>query len=316
MSTFVENNNSPIFIVGAARSGTTLLQYMLRSHPDISLPTAESHFFIPFYKKRNSFGDLEKEGNIQLLLEEIYQSKQSFFDNDVHGIKFDAKVLAKTFHQQKISTLPEIISGIFLENAHAEDKKRWGDKTPYYILHLDTILEMFPDAQIIHLIRDGRDCAISMLERKWDLKIFNTYHAAYIWDRYVTKGKNFGSKHPESYFEIRYEDILNQPEASIKRLCDFLKIEFNDSVINFKKSDGSGKTALLTKPLKKSNQAKWKSKMTKKQLAIFESLAGNTLKSSGYELTSNSPSINKWNWFINEVHIKLCYFYSKHFLKK
>ena len=101
MTTITQNNNSSIFIVGAARSGTTLLQYMLRSHPDISLPTGESHFFIPFYKKRNSFGDLKKDENIQQLLNEIYHSGQSFFDNEVHGIKFNAKELAKSLTASK-----------------------------------------------------------------------------------------------------------------------------------------------------------------------------------------------------------------------
>jgi len=316
MSNIAQPINAPIFIVGAARSGTTLLQYMLRSHPDVSLPTAESHFFIPFFKKSENYGDLKQIENTQRLLEDIYKSRQSFFDNDVHGIKFNAKELAKAFQQKKLSTVPQIISGIFKENAQAEGKKRWGDKTPYYILHLDTILEMYPDAQIIHLIRDGRDCALSMLERKWDLQIFNTYHAAYTWDRYVTAGKVFGAKHPASYYEIRYEDILEQPESSIKKLCEFLKIEFNDSVINFKKSDGSGKTPLLTKSLQKTNQAKWKINMSKKQLYIFEALAGNTLKDCGYEVAYQAPSLNKWEWLINEIHIKLCHFYCKQLLRK
>lgn len=308
-------NQPPIFIVGAARSGTTLLQYMLRSHPDISLPTAESHFFIPFYKKRNSFGDLQQEQNIQRLLAEIYQTRQSLFDNDVHGLQFDVKKLSRLFHQQKLTTIPQIIAGIFQQNAEAEGKKRWGDKTPYYILHLETILSMFPDAQIIHLIRDGRDCSLSMLERKWDLQIFNTYHAAYTWDKYVTAGKVFGAKHPESYFEIHYEDILNQPEEAIKKLCAFLQIEFNDSVINFKKSNGSGKTSLLTKPLQTNNQEKWKSKMSTKDINIFESLAQNSLKDCGYQLTGSAPSINKFEWFKNEIQIRLSHLYCKHFLK-
>ena len=209
------------------------------------------------------------------------------------------------------TTLPKLITGIFQENAKAEGKTRWGDKTPYYILHLDTLLEMFPDAQFIHLIRDGRDCALSMLERKWDLQIFNTYHAAYIWNRYVTTGQNFGERHPECYFELRYEDILNQPELSLKKLCNFLHIQFDDSVINFRKSDGSGKTPLLTKPLQRSNQSKWKSQMSEKQLEVFESLAGTTLEKCGYELACHEPSISTFDWFLYELQIKLGHFYKK-----
>lgn len=71
-------NNRPIFIVGAARSGTTLLQYMLKSHPDLSLPTAESHFFIPFYQCRTDYGDLSDIGALTRLLEAIYDSRKLF----------------------------------------------------------------------------------------------------------------------------------------------------------------------------------------------------------------------------------------------
>jgi len=302
----------PIFIVGAARSGTTLLQYMLRSHPEISLPTAESHFFIPFYKRINEFGDLSNKENIRALLEAIYYARKCFFDEDVHGIKYDADSLAEILYEKGCSTLPELISGIFQENAKAEGKNRWGDKTPYYILHLDTLLEMFPDAQFIHLIRDGRDCALSMLERKWDLQIFNIYHAAYTWNRYVTAGQDFGQRHPECYFEIRYEDILNQPELSMGRLCDFLGIQFDDSVVNFRKSRGTGgKTPLLSKPLQKSNQEKWKGRMSDKQLEVFESLAGPALTKCGYELACHDPSISKLDCYKYELQIKLGHFYKK-----
>jgi len=309
-------NNAPIFIVGAARSGTTLLQYMLRSHPDISLPTSESHFFIPFYGRRDEFGDLSQVENLYSVIEQIYQAQTEFFDDDFHGIKFNVRDLALGCKEQGITSIPGIISFIFQKNATAEGKIRWGDKTPYYILHLETILDMFPNAQIIHIIRDGRDCSLSMLERKWDLRIFNTYHSAYIWDKYIVAGKKFGHKHPKSYIEIHYEDLLNQPESSIHKLCAFLKIEFNHSVINFELSDGSGKTPLLAKPLSKNNQQKWKNKMPKRQLKIFESLAGNALEQCGYKLSCNAPKIAKWEWFFNELHIRICHFYCKYLLKK
>lgn len=309
-----ENSSPPIFIVGAARSGTTLLQYMLRSHPQISLPTAESHFFIPYYHRRDQFCDLDNIENLKAFLREIYHSRKHFFDDDVHGIRFDIDKIAKILHQKKCITIPDIITGIFQLNAQAEGKTRWGDKTPYYILHLPTLLEMFPNAQIIHLIRDGRDCALSMLERKWDLKIFNTYHAACTWNKYVNAGKAFAAEHANSYHEISYENILNKPESTLQELSNFLHIEFNHKVIDFKKSGGFGKTSLLTKPLQKSNQAKWKQKMSKHQQLIFESVAGETLSKCGYEtLYKNTPTLSKTDWFLNESHIKVCFFLSQHF---
>ncbi len=306
------NSKGPIFIIGAARSGTTLLQYMLRSHPDLSLPTAESHFFIPIYNRRNEFGDLTKQTNLRNLLREIYNTKSIFFDEDVHGIEFDINTLTSLLHKQGRATVPSVISGIFEANAEGEGKNRWGDKTPYYILHLEILLEMFPNAQFVHLIRDGRDCALSMLERSKDLKIVNIYHAAYTWNKYVEAGCTFGRNHPNCYFGIRYEDILNKPEEAMHSLCTFLSIAYNDSIINFKKSDGSGKTPLLTKPLQKSNQAKWKSNMTKKKLSVFESLAGKTLYENGYELACKDPHIPLLSWLFYESHIKYSHFLNKY----
>lgn len=312
------NSNSqtkgPIFVVGAARSGTTLLQYMLRSHPNISIPTAESHFFIPFHRRKQEFGDLTKKENIRSLLQQIYNAKKPFFDNDCHDFKFNADEMSEKFFLEKRSTVPEIISGIFEENARGEQKTRWADKTPYYILNLQTILEMFPDAQIVHLIRDGRDCCLSMLERKHDLKIYNTYHAAYIWNRYVTAGKAFGASFPDQYHEIKYENILNSPENTIKNLCKFLGEEFNQSIIHFKKSKGPGiKTPLLKSPLRKSNQNKWRDRMSKQQIRIFEAVAGKTLSQTGYALSTESSFLSPFDWIRSEIHMRFHQKWDKHF---
>lgn len=309
-------HNAPIFIVGAARSGTTLLQFMLRSHPELSLPTAESHFFIPFYQHRSEFGDLTNIGELTRLLKAIYDSRKIFFDEDVHGIRFNAESLAQRFHSRQLTSIPEVISGIFEANAEAEGKRRWGDKTPYYILHLDTLLEMFPNAQFVHIIRDGRDCALSMLERKWDLQIFNTYHAAYTWNKYVNAGIAFGQQHPDHYHALHYESLLNEPEQTVANLCHFLNIEFNERVIDFNKTDGSGKTPLLGQPLQKSNQEKWRKKMTSRQIRIFETLAGATLKRCGYSVIHENPKINFVEWFISELQIKIYHTYCRFFLHK
>lgn len=308
------STNPPVFIVGAPRSGTTLLQYMLKSHPEISLPTGESHFFIPFYQRRSEFGNLKNKDNLKALLDEIYQAKKHFFDDDFHGIRFDSEILADRLHAMEVSTVQDTISALFQLNAQAEGKKYWGEKTPYYILHLSTIMEMFPDARIVHIVRDGRDCALSMLERRWDLRIFNIYHAAYIWNKYVTSGLEFGKRNPNIYFELKYESLLTTPQEVFRELCHFLNIEYSDSLINFKKSSETGKTPLLTQPLQSNNTHKWKSKFNKKQIKLFEAIAGTTLSACGYE-TSNQPyKLSTSEWFINESHIRLCNIYSRLFL--
>lgn len=280
----------PIFIVGAPRSGTTLLQRMLRSHPRISSPTGESHFVIPLYRNASTFGDLGEKQNLRKVLQEMYRISQNFLDTDLHGMRFDIEKLAEEFHARHYDSIPAIISGLFEKNARGEGKSRWLDKTPYYILHLPKIRAMFPDSQIIHIIRDGRDCALSMIIRKYDLHVYNVYHAAKLWQQYVEAGQEWGNKlGPEVYFEFRYEDLLADQVATVQKICGFLGEEFSDSVINFQKSkDKKTKTPLLQKSLQQDNAEKWRRLMTHWQVSVFERTAGDTLMCNGYPINTTS----------------------------
>lgn len=292
MNPSVTSNNGPIFIVGAPRSGTTLLQYMMRSHPRLSLPTGESHFFIPLYRNAEQFGDLTRIENIRAILESMYRQSAEFLDTDLHGIKFDIAALAEEFHRENRSTMPAIISGLFEKNARGEGKVRWGDKTPYYVLHIPKLMEWFPNAQIIHLIRDGRDCALSLFARKHDFGVYNVYHAAKYWQQYVEVGCETGRQYgPDRYMEVRYEDLLGDQTAVMHKICDFLREDFTDALVNYKKAGQAGKTPLLQKSLQKDNSEKWRSKMSPRQIRIFESAAGDTLQHHGYELMTSAKRL-------------------------
>jgi hypothetical protein len=278
-------NNGPIFIVGAPRSGTTLLQYMLRSHPRISMPTGESHFIIPLYRNANYFGNLDHLENVQNVLRYMYDKSANFLETDLHGIQFNVDQISKELHDKGCNTIPKIISGLYLINAFGEGKERWGEKTPYYVLHIKTIIAMFPDAKIIHIIRDGRDCALSLFKRKSDFHIHNTYSAAKYWQQYVEIGQRTGRELGDSiYMEIRYEDILHKPIESMQRVCRFLGEGYDHSLVNFRKSNQPGKTPLLQKPIQKDNAGKWRKEMKGNRVRIFERAAGTTLSMSGYPL--------------------------------
>lgn len=287
-----KQGNGPIFVVGAPRSGTTLLQYMLRSHPRISLPTSESHFFIPLYRNQASFGDLEQVENVRRVLGEMHRISADFLETNLHGMHFDLESLAEELHAEGRHTVQGIIAGLFEKNARGESKARWGDKTPYYVLHMPKLLEWFPDAQIIHLIRDGRDCALSMFERKHDFKVYNTYFAAKYWQHYVDTGRELGSRlGANTYMEVRYEDMLADPVAATRRICEFLGEEYSDSLVNYNKSREVGKTPLLQKPIQKENAQKWRTKMSPWQVKVFESAAGDTLSRFNYDVNTSAETL-------------------------
>lgn len=285
----VPHNNGPVFIVGAPRSGTTLLQYMLRSHPRLSLPTGESHFFIPLYRAAGRFGDLSRLENIKSVLAAMYKQSAEFLDTDLHGLKFDIDTVATELHKQGRRTMQAIIAGLFELNARGEGKARWGDKTPYYVLHLSKLLEWFPDAQIIHIIRDGRDVALSLFARRDDFGVYNTHFAAKYWQQYVEVGREQGARlNPRQYLEVRYEDVVHDQKQSLQRICAFLAEEYSDSLLEYRKAGMAGKTPLLQKPVQADNAEKWRKVMSTSQVRVFEAAAGETLASCGYPLVTSS----------------------------
>ena len=294
----------PIFVVGAPRSGTTLLQRMLRSHPQISSPTGESHFIIPLLTKAASYGDLSKQENIVAVLREMYRISAEFLETDLHGVKFDIEALAAAIHGRGARTMPQVIDTLFRINAEGEGKARWLDKTPYYILHLPLLAAIYPDAQFLHIIRDGRDAVLSMLERNTDIRVFSIYQGAKLWQRYVDAGRMMGAiLPPERYLELRFEDMLNGQEGTLRRICTFLGVEFSEKVIDFQKSrDPLNKTPLLREGIKRDNQEKWRDQMAPLQIRTFESVAGRTLAACGYPLTvpNDTPSIaEKAFWHVH-----------------
>jgi len=272
---------------------------------------------IPLYRNAAKFGDLRQIENVHRVLQEMYRISANFLDTDLHGMRFSIEILSRELQAQGCDTIPKIIAGLFEKNAHGEGKARWGDKTPYYVLHLRTIKEMFPNAQIIHVIRDGRDCALSMFGRKYDLNIYNTYHATKYWQQYVETGQAIGHElGSDVYYEIRYEDILSDPVGAMQKICVFLEEEYNDSLVNFKKSSEPGKTPLLQKPIQQDNAQKWRRLMTHRQIRIFESEGSRTLVRNGYPVITRAKPLPLLLHVAYRMHNRIVTLYNHRFFKQ
>lgn len=269
-----------------------MLQFRLRKHPRISLPTGESHFIIPLYKNQQEFGDLSQVDNIRAVLHAMHKKNPGFMEGDLHGMRFDPDELAAELHAAGRHTLPAIISGLFEKNAQGEGKVRWGDKTPYYVMHIPKLLEWFPDAQFIHLVRDGRDVALSLFGRKHDFSVYNAYFAAEYWESYIEKGRAAGSQlSSDQYIEVHYEDLLSKPDKTFKTICTFLGEEFSEKMFEIAPVKDPGATPLVHESLKAENIDKWRKEMRPAEIRAFESVAGNTLRTLGYEtLTAGKPA--------------------------
>lgn len=225
-----KNKNSPIFIVGCERSGTTMLRLILCSHKNITIPP-QTKYIKKLYKRRFLFGDLSIEKNQNTLKDWFYinhNKKTKLIDLDIskNDIQNELEVAGNTVGAYFASILK-----LYSQN---NNKIRWGDKHPYYIKYLPQLFKLFPDAQVIHIIRDGRDSVSSLKKMPWWKK--NSMHAMLNWQEAIQKGVHAKRKYSSDQFiEIRYEDIIHKPEDSVKLICDFINEEYSDTLLEFQK---------------------------------------------------------------------------------
>src|SRR5688500_1921999 len=182
----------PFFIVGSARSGTTLLRLMLNAHRDVAVPP-ESRFITEIQ---------HRDGSIRAddLLSALGSHKRfQTWDLPLEAVRDEIDRDPVPF--------ADGIAATYRVYARVHGKTRWGDKTPRYVEHIPFIAELFPQARFIHLIRDGRNVALSYANVPFGPK--NVAKAAALWGSRVAKcchdGRALGGGR---YLEIRYEDLV------------------------------------------------------------------------------------------------------------
>ncbi len=275
-------NDRPIIVCGCPRSGTTMLQLMLHGHPRIAIPP-ENRFVLPAYKRRAAFGDLSDPARHRELARWIVEH-HSFDD---FGLDADALV------EQIVAappTLGSALGTVFRAYAARFGKPRWGDKRPAYLRNLDVILRLFPDAQVINIVRDGRDCVASLKEMPWLGDSFDEIVGS--WARAVDEGDRWARRlDASSYHQLRYEDLVADPEPHLRKLCDFLGEEYDPAMAE------PSKVAKVAVPSYKTWHARthgevttervqsWQHRLTAEEIALTEAALGDRLKACGYELS-------------------------------
>ena len=270
--------NAPVFVIGHARSGTSILTRLLRKYLMINFGT-ESQFLVRFYNRLDQYGDLSKDENARTLIDDI--SKERFFAKCRRNFNFDIDT-NRVFNEAPERSYPVFVDTMFRHFSDFRKFPRWGDKTPEYINHLPIIHDMFPKAQYIHIVRDGRDVAMSIFRTHFGPK--NFVIAAQEWRQQMLEAKSFFQEMPtEQYIEIHYEDLIQDPEPMLLKLRDFLQID-----------DSSGEVAgLINKEIhddiKPGNFNKWKTQMTPTQRLNYERIAADMLHAYGYESWLDTP---------------------------
>jgi hypothetical protein len=193
----------------------------------------------------------------------------------------------------------DIVTAVMRAWTQREGKTRWGEKTPQHIYYWRDILHYFPQAQIIHVVRDGRDVALSYMKAKFGPK--TVYTAARRWAQEMAEIEALESAiAPDRFYQLRYEDLLDNPRQEVSALCQFLGEPFSPEMMDFHKRNINTQYVEkvneknLESPLLKDNKEKWRRHMSTPDRRVFEALAGDTLEKFGYERASSKATLSPW----------------------
>jgi Sulfotransferase family len=275
--------NAPVVVLGVSRSGTTLLKQMLDRHPDLAIPT-ESYFLPQLWDRHGERPDREA------FLADLPRLAR-LRDWDVSVDHIDERLPSDP-------SFADAVQAIYRAYADARGKPRFGDKTPSYMQQLELLERAFPDARYAHLIRDGRDAALSFLalSRK---PTFNLARPRGVggfadqWRREVEGARRFGRERlGDRYGEVRYEDLVADPEASLGRLCGVLGLEFDPGMLAYHAEPDAGTLRdhpKLAEPPTPGLRS-WREQLPPRQAELFEAIAGDLLSDLGYERAHPAPS--------------------------
>lgn len=294
------SSQDPIFIVGSSRSGTSLLAAMLSSHSRIACgPETQVLNKIPKEQLPSILADPKWP---RLAIEAL--SKITLADQRVIDI-YELSVDTLT---QYLSSKPQTIASLFecftVNFADRHGKKRWAEKTPRHLLHLDTIRKEFPNAKIIRIVRDPRDSALSMRQLNWTSEDY--LPNLYIWTAWYEKTDAFFHTDQGS-ITIRYEDLAQSPKEVLKKLCRFIDEEFESSMLETSKSGKLVSTSnevwkkQVSENLDTSRCYRWKKELSKIENLASEYLTKKWLLQFGYNTSTHDPRV----FFVYDINTRL-----------
>ncbi len=283
------------FIVGVGRSGTTMLRLMLDAHPDLAIPP-ETHF-VP-----DLIDTIDGGASPEQAVETMTAVRQW---GDLHTDPADVVALWKQLDSFESGPALRAFYEMYAER---QGKPRYGEKTPAYVKNMIKIEGAMPEARFIHVIRDGRDVALSRWKRTLgDKAPAPASQVAETWQRRIRRAQRHGRK-VSNYLELRYEDLVTDTEPNLRRIAEFLELPWNPVMLTYYEHAAErmsemardlpaieGKPtrpgeermqahAMTQKPPDPSAMYRWKEKMSPEDVAAFDAAAGELLEDLGYEV--------------------------------
>jgi LPS sulfotransferase NodH len=282
----IERKRRPVFVMGCHRSGTNLLYDTLLSAGGFAVYRG----FLPLYEVLiPRFGSPENAINRAKIVETWMQSK-SFVRAGVEAATLSSKLLADC------QTGGDFIRIVMEQISQNQSAQRWAVYEPDNVLHVARIKKDLPDALFVHILRDGRDIALSLMKMEgfrpfpWS-GARGLHETALYWQWMVQKGRHYGRQIPHDYIEIHYEELVTEPRNVLARLGEFLDHDLDyDRIQNTRLGRllESNSSFFGDEKETKNPVNRWKEKLSEEQVKELEAIIGTALREFGYPLTGNT----------------------------
>jgi hypothetical protein len=281
------------FVVGVGRSGTTLLRLMLDAHPQLAIP-AETHFVPELLEREGECRDSDE-------LVDAIVSARTWSDFGLDPGRLRAAAAGA-------DGAADVLRAFYGLCAEREGKPRWGDKTPGYVKRMRTIGAALGEARFIHLLRDGRDVALSRRKRGMGAEK-PISDVAELWKRRIENARRQAKRLPGRYLELRYEDLVAEPEPALRDVCKLIELDFDPGMLTHHERAGGriselgdlaaegerrgrdagerqAAHALAARPPSGARTEVWRAEMDPADRAEFDAVAGGLLAELGYDVPS------------------------------
>ena len=284
-----ERSLRPVFVMGCHRSGTNLLYDTLLSAGGFAVYRG----YLPIYKILiPHFGHPRNPANRKQIVETFLCSK-GFARTGLQASDLKSNLL------EHCHTGGDFLSIVMGGIAAQQGANRWAVYDPDSVLHVPRIKADLPDALFVHIIRDGRDIALSLMKMggfrpfPWSKQARGLLETALYWEWMVRAGKCHGVRIPADYIEVHYEDLVTQPRPTLAKLGEFLQHD-----LNYDRIQGAGlgrlresNSSFLDEEPSASEHPvnRWKERLSTQEIADLEALVGPCLQECGYPLTTSEP---------------------------
>lgn len=272
MSSSDQPTKGPFFIVGCRRSGTSLLKSILNSHPDVFIPK-ETFYFDSIYPRLKNIATLESKV--------AYMCSRWW----IKDMNVNTESLKRNIQKQTFNSIDDAMFPALLDTLNVNSCPIVGEKTPSHVNHSRFFMQTYPECKVIHIVRDPRAIVNSSI--KASIGTNNSVSISKEWNDAVNIHLSLmGSA---QYHFIRYEELVTNPEISIENVCDFLKIEYSRSLLDYsaeQKNDfpiEQGHHANTLRPIFSSSLDQWRSDLGAMDVRIIEKLCSRGMGHFGYQ---------------------------------